>query len=233
MLGGVRSLAQTVVRLAAAVGHTVGAASSHKTSEQTATEAAAAALVDFAPDEIAALLGADENDGLNGPSGSLPIRGGAASTPESFHQLVLQMETKAENLLNGLVAVGEREFTGRTDSDAFDSLRWILAAATAEAEHAESALRRAVPSMEDWWNGNGKDASAISQTSVRTDTFVRTDSSERKDETPHETTRGRGKQSGREKKFPQNKKTDTETGTRFNLTNAARLLASSDDGESN
>ena len=60
MLGGVRALAARVCRLAAAVGHTVGAAEKKDAEEDAGAAARSAAeLVDFAPDEIAALLDAD------------------------------------------------------------------------------------------------------------------------------------------------------------------------------
>ena len=222
MLGSVRTLAQRVCRLAAAVGHTVGAANGHKSDAQSSMENAAASLVDFAPDEIAALLGADDGDRL---SDLMPIRGGKASTPESFHKLVSTMETKVDSLLNSMVASGDAFVgVGGEKKNAIDSesLRWIVAAAEAEAEHAEQSLKAAVPSMEAWWDSNGEGTSVGQTSSVRNNVSenVSENSSKR-----------RGKQSKKSSK--RDTKEDIAGGTRANLSAAARLLASSGDEESN
>ena len=96
--------------------------------------------MDFAPDEFAAILDADA-DG-NG------VSGGRAASPETFAKLVHAMETRADELAAAMVSGGDGEF-----GVPGDALRWIVSAAEAEAEHEEAALKSAVPSMHDWWNG--------------------------------------------------------------------------------
>ena len=198
MLDGVRLLAARLCRLAAAVGHTVGAAAKKDRDEVAGAAARSAAeLVDFAPDEIAALLDADA-DG-NG------VSGGRAASPETFAKLVHAMETRADELAAAMVSGGDGEF-----GVPGDALRWIVSAAEAEAEHAEAALKSAVPSMHDWWNGGA--SSSAPPSPAPAPAARRKQKKERKES---------GREGG-----------GGETGARANLLAAARLLASSGDDDS-
>ena len=62
MLTGVRKLAARLLRLSAAVGHTVGAAARADAPTPGPVETGIAELVDMSPDEVADLLGADSDD---------------------------------------------------------------------------------------------------------------------------------------------------------------------------
>ena len=198
MLDGVRALAARLCRLAAAVGHTVGAAEKKDRDEVAGAAARSAAeLVDFAPDEIAALLDADA-DGNR-------VSGGRAASPETFAKLVHAMETRADELAAAMVSGGDGEFVVPGDA-----LRWIVSAAEAEAEHAEAALKSAVPSMHDWWNGGASSSAPPS---------------------PAPAPAARRKQK-KEKKESGREGGGAETGARANLLAAARLLASSGDDDS-
>ena len=71
----------------------------------------AAELVDFAPDEIAALLDADA-DGNR-------VSGGRAASPETFAKLVHAMETRADELAAARAEAGDlREELRRLRADA-------------------------------------------------------------------------------------------------------------------
>ena len=197
MLDGVRLLAARLCRLAAAVGHTVGAAEKKDRDEVAGAAARSAAeLVDFAPDEIAALLDADADVNR--------VSGGRAASPETFAKLVHAMETRADELAAAMVSGGDGEFAVPGDA-----LRWIVSAAEAEAEHAEAALKAAVPSMHDWWNGG---ASSAPPSPAPAPAARRKQKKERKES---------GREGG-----------GGETGARANLLAAARLLASSGDDDS-
>ena len=221
-LTGVRALAARLLRLSAAVGHTVGAASRAERPSAGPVEAGIAALVDFEPDEVADLLGADGGEGsASGPAGKESLRLGRASSPESFAALVAAVEMKADEVAASLVrgdgedergegtssggvaaaSSGETPDAGSGFRFAEASLRWIVRAAEAEAEHAEAALKSAVPAMQDWW---------IAALSEGRDVRARRKAS----------TRAAGKGTG------------TGTGTRAKLAGAAALLASSDESES-
>ena len=203
MLEGVRALSGRVCRLAAAVGHTVGAAekkdaesASAESAKKSAAARSAAELVDFAPDEIAALLDADAVTEAPGFE-----TGGRAASPESFAALVRAMETRADELAAAVAGGGDGGFVVPGDA-----LRWIVSAAEAEAEHAEAALKAAVPSMRDWWNGGASAAAPPAPAPV-----------------PRRDTRKQKKEEAAR---------EAETGTRAHLAAAARFLASSGDDES-
>lgn len=201
MLSGVRSLAARLLRLSAAVGHTVGAASRADHPTAGPVETGIAELVDMEPDEVADLLGAD-NKAAAGESSSLPPppRGGRAASPASFAAIVSAMDAKANELELALsfpdedskrasaaavsspggvanrfggggesagggggkpsspgAATSSSAKTGgigmpsATDRWRDEALRFIVEAAEAEAEHAEAALKAAVPAMHEWW----------------------------------------------------------------------------------
>ena len=213
MLGGVRALAARVCRLAAAVGHTVGAAEKKDAEEDAGAAARSAAeLVDFAPDEIAALLDADASEG-RGP-------GGRAASPESFAALVHAMETRADELAAAMAGGGDGGFAVPGDA-----LRWIVSAAEAEAEHAEAALKAAVPSMHDWWNGGvaaARSPAAAPAQKQKEKQKKQKEKHARKKDAVASGKEAEGSASARE----------AETGTRANLAAAARFLASSGDDES-
>ena len=241
-LTGVRALAARLLRLSAAVGHTVGAASRAERPAPGPVEAGIAALVDFEPDEVADLLGAEGEEGSGsgsgagaGGAGGGGPRLGRASSPESFAALVAAMEMKADEVAASLTVAPRTEARegGDVDEDGDDgegegeggggaavsssvtpdagsgfrfaeaSLRWIVRAAEAEAEHAEAALKSAVPAMQDWW---------IAALSEGRDDRARRKAGKRP--------AGRGTGTG------------TGTGTRAKLAGAAALLASSDESES-
>ena len=210
MLGGVRALAARVCRLAAAVGHTVGAAEKKDAEEDAGAAARSAAeLVDFAPDEIAALLDADASEG-RGP-------GGRAASPESFAALVHAMETRADELAAAMAGGGDGGFAVPGDA-----LRWIVSAAEAEAEHAEAALKAAVPSMHDWWNGGAAAPRSPAPAPAQKKQKKQKEKHTRKKDAAASGKEAEGSASARE----------AETSTRANLAAAARFLASSGDDES-
>ena len=177
LLSGVRSLAHRLLRLSAAVGHTVGAAARTKAGP---VEAGIAELVDMEPEEVADLLGADETAAVASQE-EAPPRGGRAASPASYAAIISAMDAKAGELELALCFLDDAgkqasaSFTSSTgnksekpssssapiDGDADkpsstdrwrdEALQFILDAAEAEAEHAEAALRAAVPAMHEWW----------------------------------------------------------------------------------
>jgi hypothetical protein len=214
MLSGVRSLAARLLRLSAAVGHTVGAASRADHPTAGPVETGIAELVDMEPDEVADLLGADDKGSGGGGGGesslSPPPRVGRAASPASFAAIVSAMDAKANELELALSfpdedskrasaaatsspgadrtggrgdaaegSGGKRGGQGQgsdepsasasssaaaaaaktggigmpspTDRWRDEALRFIVEAAEAEAEHAEAALKAAVPAMHEWW----------------------------------------------------------------------------------
>ena len=200
MLSGVRSLAARLLRLSAAVGHTVGAASRADHPTAGPVETGIAELVDMEPDEVADLLGADDKatagggdggDSSGGESSSPLPRVGRAASPASFAAIVSAMDAKANELELALSfpdedskrasaaatsspgASGSRGdkpaaagaassspaaaktggigMLSATDRWRDEALRFIVEAAEAEAEHAEAALKAAVPAMHEWW----------------------------------------------------------------------------------
>ena len=152
MLTGVRKLAARLLRLSAAVGHTVGAAARADAPTPGPVETGIAELVDMSPDEVADLLGADSDDD---PDFSRParVRGGRASNPSTFAALISAMDIKADELAVSLSGSRDASDHGHHDAPAWreDALLWIVQAAEAEAEHAEAALKSAVPAMQEWW----------------------------------------------------------------------------------
>ena len=222
MLTGVRKLAARLLRLSAAVGHTVGAAARADAPQPGPVETGIAELVDMSPDEVADLLGADSDDADDfAERRPRRIRGGRASNPSSFAALISAMDIKADELATSLSGrdaavdhAGAEDATWREDA-----LRWIVQAAEAEAEHAEAALKSAVPAMQEWWiqvlsRGRFPDVSGI------------TTGFEAVSPGKSPTLRGsRGRDTARE---PKRKKAPSGpvTGTRARLAGAAALLAS-------
>jgi hypothetical protein len=217
MLLATRSLATRLLRLSAAVGHTVGAAARESRRRAGPTEAGIAALVDFEPDEVADLLGADDED--EGDPSAVPnprratATSGRAADPASFAALVAETETRADAVAAALARGGTSsggsgaEGSSSSGDAAEEALRWIVDAVEAEAEHAESALKSAVPAMTEWWIG------ALSEG------------------------RGRGRGgSGARGGVPGRRggraaRGEGASGTRAKLEGAAALLASSDESE--
>ena len=82
-------------------------------------------------------------------------------------------DERGEGSSSGGVAAassGETPDAGSGFSFAEASLRWIVRAAEAEAEHAEAALKSAVPAMQDWWIAalsEGRDVCARRKASTR------------------------------------------------------------------
>lgn len=202
MLSGVRSLAARLLRLSAAVGHTVGAASRADHPTAGPVETGIAELVDMEPDEVADLLGADDKAaaGSSASAPPPPPRAGRATSPASFAAVASAMDAKANELELALSFPDEdsrrasaaaasspggaaNRFGGEggesagggkpsspgaatsssgktggggassatTDKWRDEALRFIVEAAEAEAEHAEAALKAAVPAMHEWW----------------------------------------------------------------------------------
>ena len=152
MLTGVRKLAARLLRLSAAVGHTVGAAARADAPTPGPVETGIAELVDMSPDEVADLLGADSDD-ADDFSRPARVRGGRASNPSTFAALISAMDIKADELAVSLSGSRDASDHGHHDAPAWreDALLWIVQAAEAEAEHAEAALKSAVPAMQEWW----------------------------------------------------------------------------------
>lgn len=154
MLTGVRKLAARLLRLSAAVGHTVGAAARADAPQPGPVETGIAELVDMSPDEVADLLGADSDDADDfARQRPQRIRGGRASNPSTFAALISAMDIKADELATSLSGRdGAVDHAAAEDATwREDALRWIVQAAEAEAEHAEAALKSAVPAMQEWW----------------------------------------------------------------------------------
>jgi len=223
MLTGVRKLAARLLRLSAAVGHTVGAAARADAPQPGPVETGIADLVDMSPDEVADLLGADSDDADDFARFAQPrrIRGGRASNPSTFAALISAMDIKADELAASLSGRdGAVDHTAAEDATwREDALRWIVQAAEAEAEHAEAALKSAVPAMQEWWiqvlsRGRFPDVSGI------------TTGFEAVSPGKSPTLRGsRGRDTSR---VPKREKAPSGpvTGTRARLAGAAALLAS-------
>lgn len=223
MLTGVRKLAARLLRLSAAVGHTVGAAARADAPQPGPVETGIAELVDMSPDEVADLLGADSDDADDFARFAQPrrIRGGRASNPSTFAALISAMDIKADELAASLSGRdGAVDHAAAEDATwREDALRWIVQAAEAEAEHAEAALKSAVPAMQEWWiqvlsRGRFPDVSGI------------TTGFEAVSPGKSPTLRGsRGRDTARD---PKRKKAPSGpvTGTRARLAGAAALLAS-------
>ena len=145
----------------------------------------------------------------------------AGVQPEHLCRLISAMDLKAEALAASLS--GRDGAVDHTAAEAAtwreDALRWIVQAAEAEAEHAEAALKSAVPAMQEWWiqvlsRGRFPDVSGI------------TTGFEAVSPGKSPTLRGsRGRDTARE---PKRKKAPSGpvTGTRARLAGAAALLAS-------
>ena len=223
MLTGVRKLAARLLRLSAAVGHTVGAAARADAPQPGPVETGIAELVDMSPDEVADLLGADSDDADDFARFAQPrrIRGGRASNPSTFAALISAMDIKADELAASLSGRdGAVDHAAAEDATwREDALRWIVQAAEAEAEHAEAALKSAVPAMQEWWiqvlsRGRFPDVSGI------------TTGFEAVSPGKSPTLRGsRGRDTSR---VPKREKAPSGpvTGTRARLAGAAALLAS-------
>ncbi len=222
MLTGVRKLAARLLRLSAAVGHTVGAAARADAPQPGPVETGIAELVDMSPDEVADLLCADSDDADDfARQRPRRIRGGRASNPSTFAALISAMDIKADELAASLSGRdGAVDHAAAEDATwREDALRWIVQAAEAEAEHAEAALKSAVPAMQEWWiqvlsRGRFPDVSGI------------TTGFEAVSPGKSPTLRGsRGRDTARE---PKREKAPSGpvTGTRARLAGAAALLAS-------
>ena len=200
----------------------IGAAARADAPQPGPVETGIAELVDMSPDEVADLLGADSDDADDfAERRPRRIRGGRASNPSSFAALISAMDIKADELATSLsgrdAAVDRAAAEDATWRE--DALRWIVQAAEAEAEHAEAALKSAVPAMQEWWiqvlsRGRFPDVSGI------------TTGFEAVSPGKSPTLRGsRGRDTARE---PKRKKAPSGpvTGTRARLAGAAALLAS-------
>jgi len=129
MLSGVRRLSSRLLRLSAAVGHTVGAASKasdaleHKNAPGP-VERGIARLVDMEPDEVKTLLDGDDPANANANAdadGSPPSPvGGRAAHPASFASLIRAMDARAlevERSLSFPDASSKRASVGEEEGD--------------------------------------------------------------------------------------------------------------------
>ena len=131
------------------------------------------------------------------------------------------METRADELAAAMAGGGDGGFAVPGDA-----LRWIVSAAEAEAEHAEAALKAAVPSMHDWWNGG---VAAAREGSVPAAAPAQKQKEKQKKDGKR---RKDAAASGKEAEGEEASAREAETSTRANLAAAVRFLASSGDDES-